>query len=86
MRLSAWQFDRFNRQEGNGLHLPVAGSHLSVYLEPGFIYRPGYKDLKAEAQLGFCLPLVEPRVSTLTGYGFPWDLDWISSMSAASGP
>jgi hypothetical protein len=59
LRLSAWQFDRFSRQDGNGQSLPVAASHQSVYLEPGLVYRLGYKDLKAETQLGFCLPLIE---------------------------
>lgn len=32
---------------------------LAIYLEPGIIYRLGYKALKTEGQLGFCIPLVE---------------------------
>lgn len=58
LRLSAWQFNRFTKEDGIG-PLPVARNHLSVYLEPGFIYRLGYKDLKTEAQMGFSFPLVE---------------------------
>lgn len=59
LRLSAWQFNRFTLHDGDGQALPVARNHLSVYLEPGLIYRLGYKDLKSELQLGLSLPLVE---------------------------
>lgn len=59
LRLSAWRFNRFTKQDGEGRHLPVDRSHLAVYLEPGLTFRLGYKGVKAEAQMGFCLPLVE---------------------------
>jgi hypothetical protein len=39
--------------------LPAARDHLAVYLDPGFIYRLGYLNLKTEAQMGYSFPLVE---------------------------
>ena len=59
LRLSAWQFSRFTKQDGYGKDLPVASNHLAVYLEPCLIYRLGYKAVNAEAQAGFSFPLVE---------------------------
>lgn len=59
VRLAAYRFTGFSLRDGNGDTLPVATGHWGLYVEPAYVYRLGYRWVKAELQAGLSLPVVQ---------------------------
>lgn len=61
LRLVAYRFQGLSVADGRGSPVYDASGAMSVYLEPAYTLGLGYRAVKARAQFGASLPLVEPK-------------------------
>jgi hypothetical protein len=59
LRLALYRFTGFLLRDGFGDVLPSEPDHWGLYLEPGFVYRLGFRPVKLDLQLGASLPLLQ---------------------------